>query len=80
MFSSFNSGMCKSLGWTKFKPSADDILNAAEMIIFVFDRVENIVGKRRNCLLSAFSLFPTFPPPLFFFKSPLVQSLKVGNV
>ena len=28
------------------------------MIISVFDRVENIVGKRRKCWLPAFSLFP----------------------
>ena len=28
------------------------------MIVSVFDRVENIVGKRRNCLYKQFLLFP----------------------
>ena len=31
--------------WTKFKPMVDDKLNVAKIINFVFDRVENIVGK-----------------------------------
>ena len=42
---------------TKLKAFADDKLNVTKMIISVFDRVENIVGKRRNCLYKQFLLF-----------------------
>ena len=37
----------------------DKILDVAQMIISVFDRVENIVGKGENAGLPAFSPFPT---------------------
>ena len=40
----------KILKQTKLTAFADDKLNVTKMIISVFDRVENIVGKRRNCL------------------------------
>ena len=40
------------------KAFADGKSNVAKMIISVFDRVENIVGKRRNCLYKQFLLFP----------------------
>ena len=50
----------KLLNQTKLKAFADDILvlDVTKMIISVFDRVENIVGKRRNCLYKQFLLFP----------------------
>ena len=35
----------KILEWSKLKASADDKINSAKMIIFVFNRVENIVEK-----------------------------------
>ena len=47
------------LGMSKFKANADDKFGLAEIIRFVFERVENIVGKRRKCWLPAFSPFPT---------------------
>ena len=40
------------------KAFADNKLNVTKMIISVCDRVENIVGKRRNCLYRQFLLFP----------------------
>ena len=39
----------KMLDWSILKAFADDKFKVAKMIIFVFDRVENIVGKRRKC-------------------------------
>ena len=49
----------KILDWSKLEAFADDILNVAKITISVFDRVENIVGRRRKCWLPAFSPFPT---------------------
>ena len=48
----------KFLNQAKLKPLADDKLNVTKMIISVFDRVENILGKKRNCLYKQFLLFP----------------------
>ena len=45
----------KILGQTKLKAFADDKLNLTKMIIFVFDTVENIVGKREIACTSNFS-------------------------
>ena len=42
----------------KLKAFADDKLKAAKMIIFVFDRVENIMGKEENPGYQHFLLFP----------------------
>ena len=39
----------------KLKALADDKLDIAKMIIFLFDRVENTMAKRRKCWLGAFS-------------------------
>ena len=36
------------LDWAKFKAIADDKSNVAKIMIFVFDGVENIVGKGEN--------------------------------
>ena len=45
--------------WSKLKAFADDKLNAAVMMISVFDRVESTVEKGENAGLPAFSPFPT---------------------
>ena len=43
----------KILDVTKLKAFVDDKINVAQMMISVFDRVENIVnGKRRKCIFS----------------------------
>ena len=44
--------------WTKFKAFADDKLNVAKIMISVFDRVENIVGKGENAGYQYFLLLP----------------------
>ena len=38
----------KNVHWSKLKPFADYNLNVAEMMEFVFDRFENIVGKGKK--------------------------------
>ena len=43
---------------TKLKAFADDKINEAQMMISVFDRVENIVGKGENAGPKHFLLFP----------------------
>ena len=48
----------KILDQTKLKAFADDKLNVTKMIIFVFDRVENIVGKVEIAHYEQFLLFP----------------------
>ena len=45
----------KILDQTKLKAFADDKLNVTKMIISVFDRVENIVGKGEIACTSDFS-------------------------
>ena len=45
----------KILGLTKSKAFADDKLNVTKMVISVFDRVENIVGKGEIACTSNFS-------------------------
>ena len=45
----------KILDMTKLKAFADDKLNVTKMIICVFDRVENIVGKGEIACTSNFS-------------------------
>ena len=47
----------KILDQTKLEAFADDKLNVTKMIISLFDKVENIVEKRRNCLYKQFLLF-----------------------
>ena len=46
----------KILHWSKLKAFADDKLNVTKMIISVFDRVENIVGKGEIACTSNFSV------------------------
>ena len=43
---------------SKFKAFVDDIINVAKMVKFVFDRLENIVGKEENAGYQHFLLFP----------------------
>ena len=45
----------KILAQTKLKAFADDKLNITKMIISVFDRVENIVGRGEIACTSSFS-------------------------
>ena len=47
----------KILDQTRLKTFADDKLNVTKMIISVFDRVENIVGKGEIARTSNFSFF-----------------------
>ena len=52
---------------TKLKAFADDMLNMAKMMISLFDRVENTVGKGENACYQHFFIFPTaFSKPFFF--------------
>ena len=50
----------KILSWSKFKAFADDKANVAQIIISVFDKVENIVGKGENASYQHFLLFPRY--------------------
>ena len=43
----------------KLKAFADDRSNVAKLMILVFDRVENIVGKGENAGYQHFLLFPS---------------------
>ena len=45
----------KTLDQTKLKAFADDNLNVTKMVISIFDRVENIVGKGEIACTSNFS-------------------------
>ena len=65
----------KILDWSKLKAYADDKIKVLKMIIFVFDRVENIVGKGENAGYQHFLLFAQC-----FQKTCLSGSLKVGIV
>ena len=48
----------KILDWSKLKAFADDKINVLKMMIFIFDRIENIVGKEENAGYQHFLLFP----------------------
>ena len=63
------------LDWSKLKAFADDILNIATIIIYVFYGLENIVGKGEN---AGYQYFPPFPH--CFQKLSLSGSLKVRIV
>ena len=43
---------------TKLKTFADDKVNVSQMMISVFDRVENMMGKVENAGFKHFLLFP----------------------
>ena len=63
----------KILDVTKFKAFADDKINVVQMMISVFDRVENIVGKGANTVHKHFLLLPQC-----FQKPSFLGLLKVG--
>ena len=48
----------KTLDVTKLKAFADNKINVGQMMISVFDRVENIVGKGENAGYQHFLIFP----------------------
>ena len=48
----------KNLDWSKLKAIADNNLNVAKMIISLYDRVENIMGKGENAGYQHFLLLP----------------------
>ena len=50
------------------KAFADDKVNIAKMMISLYNRVENIVGKGEKCWLPAFSPFPTMFSKSFFYR------------
>ena len=52
--------------WTKLKAFADVKLDVAKIIISVYDRVENIVGKGENATYQHFLLFPRFQKVSFY--------------
>ena len=48
----------KILDWSKLKACADNKLMVAKIMIYVFDSIENIVGKGENSGYQHFILFP----------------------
>ena len=60
---------------TELKAFADDTINVAKMMIPVFDRVENIVGKGKNAGYQHFLRFPQW-----FQKTSFLGSLKVRMI
>ena len=56
--------MTNFLDMTKLKAFADDKSKGAKMMIFLFERAENTVGKGENAGHQHFLLFPQcFPKP-----------------
>ena len=53
-----DNSLPKILALTKLKALADDKFNVAKMIISVFDRMKNIMGKGENAGYQHFLLFP----------------------
>ena len=58
----------KFLDVTKLKAFADDKLKVAKMTIFLFDRVENTVGKGENAGYQHFLLFQHVFSKAFLFR------------
>ena len=56
MFNPLPNG--KILDRSKLKTYADDKIKVLKMMIFVFERVDNIVGKGENAGYQHFRLFP----------------------
>ena len=63
------------LDLSKLKAFADDKINVTQKLKFVFERVENIVGKGENAGYQHFLLIPQC-----FQKASFSGSLKVGIV
>ena len=57
-FACYNFNKRQILASTKSKAVANNNLNVAQMMIFVLDRLENIVGKGKNADNQRFFLFP----------------------
>ena len=68
----------KILDTNKLKAFADDKTNAAQMIISVFDRLENIAGKGENAGYQHFLLFPQCFQKASFLGA--LESLEALNV
>ena len=64
----------KILDETKLKAFADDKINVAQMMVFVFDRVENIVENGEMLVTSILSFSHNV------LKSSFLGSLKVGTL
>ena len=47
----------KILAWSKLKAFADDKIDVVKMMIYLFDRVDNTVGKGENTGYQYFLLF-----------------------
>ena len=56
----------KILNVTKLKAFADDKSNVTKMMISLYDREENTMGKEENAGYHHFLLFPVFFKTLFF--------------
>ena len=54
------------LGWSKLNEYADDKIKVAKMMIFVFDRVENILGKGESSGYLHFFVFTQCFQEIFF--------------
>ena len=63
------------LDWSKLKAFADNNLYVAQMMIYFFDRVENIVRKGENADYQHFLLFPQCFQK--FFLSGLIKAMIV---
>ena len=50
----------KILDWSKLKAFADDIVDVNEMMISLFDGVQNTAGKGENVGYQHFLLFPQY--------------------
>ena len=59
----------KILDLSKLKTLADDKKELAEMMIFVFDKVENIVGKEKMLETSISAFYNNVFEKFFFTKS-----------
>ena len=73
----FGKGLSNNriIDWTKLETFADDILNEGELMISVWYRKENNVGKGENAGNEHFLLFPQC-----FQKASLSGSFKVETV
>ena len=72
LLNSFNSlPDFKMLDWSKLNAFVDEKIKIAKMMIFVIDRVENIVGKGENAGYQYFLLCPQC-----FLKPTIPGSLK----
>ena len=82
-FQTMYSKICFTLKWLKYKildmaklkAFADDIEHITQVMIFIFDMVENIVGKGETAVYQHF-----FPFLQCFQKAFLSRSVKVGIV